>query len=37
VAGVVFIVAVIFFRRLFLGASGSHHGWGHHGVITASR
>jgi hypothetical protein len=32
VAGVVFIVAVIFFSGFVLGArtSGGHHGWGHH-------
>jgi len=30
VAGVVFVVAVIFFSGLFLGwSSGSHHGWHH--------
>jgi hypothetical protein len=32
VAGVVFIVAVIFFSGFVLGArSGGGHGWGHHG------
>lgn len=32
VAGVVFIVAVIFFSGFVLGArtAGGHHGWGHH-------
>jgi hypothetical protein len=33
VAGVVFIVAVVFFSGFVLGArsGGGHHGWGHHG------
>ena len=36
VAGVLFVVAVIFFSGLFLGwSSGGHHGW-HRGYVTAA-